>query len=124
MPAEEAAWASVPYNYGPRGRAEQVDRIAQDIERRLANPFNEGAYRAQLLAASLHNCYRRLERIRAPTLVVHGARDRIIPVANAQLSAERVPGARLKILRDAGHLYPTEEPAVDESIGEFFAAHG
>ncbi|HEV3055713.1 MAG TPA: alpha/beta hydrolase [Solirubrobacteraceae bacterium] len=124
MPSEEAAWASVPYNYGPRSRAEQVDRIAEDIERRLANPFNEQAYRGQLLAASLHNCYRRLERIRTPTLVVHGARDRIIPAANAHMIAERVPGAQLKILEDAGHLYPTEEAAVDGAIGEFFAAHG
>ena len=123
MPSEEAAWASVPYNYGPRGRAEQADRIAEDIERRLHNPFNERAYRAQLLAASLHNCYRRLDRIRAPTLVVHGARDRIIPVANAHMTAERVPGAQLEILDEAGHLYPTEEPAVDEAIGRFFAAH-
>jgi pimeloyl-ACP methyl ester carboxylesterase len=123
MPAREAAWSSVPYNYGPRSRARQVDRIAEDIERRLQNPFNERAYRAQLLAASLHNCYGRLERIRAPTLVVHGARDRMIPVANARMTAERIPGARLTILGEAGHLYPTEEPGVDESIGEFFAEH-
>ena len=123
MPSEEAAWASVPYNYGARSRAQQVDRIAEDIERRLANPFNERAYRAQLLAGSLHNCYGRLGRIQAPTLVVHGARDRMIPVANARLTADRVPGARLKLLRDAGHLYPTEDPEVDEAIGEFFAGH-
>jgi pimeloyl-ACP methyl ester carboxylesterase len=123
VPTQEAAWASVPYNYGPRARLQHVDRIAEDIERRLQNPFNERAYRAQLLAASLHNCYGRLERIDAPTLVVHGTRDRMIPVANARMTAERLPGARLKILADAGHLYPTEEPAVDEAIGEFFAAH-
>ena len=50
--------ASVPYNYGPRCRAEHhVDRIADDIERRLAHPFNAYAYRAQLFAAALHNCY-------------------------------------------------------------------
>lgn len=124
MQAEQAAWASVPYNYGPRSQAEQADRIAEDIERRLQNPFNERAYRAQLLAALMHNCYGRLDRIRAPTLVVHGACDRIIPVANARMTAERVPGAQLKILEDAGHLYPTEEPAVDQQIGTFFAAHG
>ena len=124
MPSEQAAWASVPYNYGPRCRATHADRIAEDVERRLTNPFNEQAYRAQLLAGSLHNCYRRLDRIRAPTLVVHGARDRIIPVANAHMTARAVPGAELRILEDAGHLYPTEEPAVDEAIGEFFAAHG
>jgi pimeloyl-ACP methyl ester carboxylesterase len=124
MASEVAAWASVPYNYGPRSRSEHVERIAEDIERRLRNPFNERAYRAQLLAASLHNCYGRLDRIQAPTLVVHGAEDRIIPVANAYRSADRVPGAELTILEHAGHLYPTEEPAVDEAIGAFFAAHG
>jgi pimeloyl-ACP methyl ester carboxylesterase len=124
VPTEQAVWASVPYNYGPRARIEHVDRIAEDIGRRLQNPFNERAYRAQLLAASLHNCLSRLERIGAPTLVVHGARDRMIPVANARMTVERVPGARLKVLEDAGHLYPTEEPAVDEAIGEFFATAG
>ena len=74
------------------------------------NPFNEHAYRAQLLAASLHNCYRRLERIRAPTLVVHGARDRIIPVANAHMTAERMPGAQLKILNGRGPSVPHRGP--------------
>ena len=107
-----------PAHAGP-SRSTGSPRTSSDA---CANPFNERAYRAQLLAASLHNCYGRLERIRAPTLVVHGARDRIIPVANARMTAERVPGARMKILADAGHLYPTEEPAVDEAIGEFFAA--
>jgi 3-oxoadipate enol-lactonase len=121
MTSEQAAWASVPYNYGPRTRAEQVERIAEDIERRLRNPFNERAYAAQLLAGSLHNCLGRLERIGVPTLVVHGAQDRIIPVANAYASADRLPGARLRILDHAGHLYPTEVPAVDEAIGAFFA---
>lgn len=124
MASEEAAWASVPYNYGPRSRAEQVDRIADDIVRRLESRFNQRAYQAQLLAASLHNCYGRLDRIRSPTLVVHGARDRIIPVANAHMTATRVSGAKLKILDDAGHLYPTEAPWVDEAIAEFFAGHG
>jgi 3-oxoadipate enol-lactonase len=121
MRAEEAAWASVPYNYGPRCRAEHADRIAEDIERRLQNPFNERAYRAQLFAAALHNCYGRLDRIRAPTLVVHGAHDRMIPVENARLIAERLPDHRLVVLEESGHLYPTEAPEVDEVIGRFFA---
>jgi hypothetical protein len=39
------------------------------------------------------------------------------------MTADLVPGAELRILDEAGHLYPTEEPAVDEAIGTFFAAH-
>jgi len=123
MGREEAAWASVPYNYGPRAREHQLDRIADDIERRLNNPFNEQAYRAQLFAIALHNCYGRLDRIRAPAYVVHGEHDQMIPVGNAHLLAERIPDSRLRILPDAGRLYPTEEPAVDDEIAEFFAAN-
>src|SRR5205085_6657592 len=87
MTPEEAARASVPFNYGERCRREHPDRIAEDIRRRLAHPFPEEAYRAQLWAAALHNCQSRLGRIEAPTLVVHGRHDRMIPVANAEILA-------------------------------------
>ena len=120
MTAEDAARASVPFNYGPRCRREHKDRIAEDIRRRLAHPFAEQAYRAQMVAAALHNCYGRLSRIEAPTLVVHGRRDRVVPVANAEILAERIPRAELRILEDAGHLYSTEQPDVDEEITRFF----
>ena len=102
MDKEEAAWASVEFNYGPRCRAEHADRIAEDIERRLEQPFNAQAYRAQLFAAAMHNCYGRLDRIRVPTFVVHGALDRVIPVANAHLMAERLPNCRLSGARGVG----------------------
>ncbi len=124
MRTEEAAWASVPYNYGPRCRDAHRDRIADDIRRRLEHRFSAKAYRAHLFAAALHNCYGRLDRIQVPTLVVHGALDRMIPVANAHLMAERLRDCRLTVLEDAGHLYPTEAPEIDQAIGGFFAACG
>ena len=120
MNTNEAAPASVPFNDGPRCRREHKDRIAEDIRRRLAHPFPEQAYRAQMVAAALHNCHRRLKRIEAPTLVVHGSEDRVVPVANAEILAEGIPGARLRILEAAGHLYPTEQPDIDEEIARFF----
>jgi 3-oxoadipate enol-lactonase len=120
MTAKDAARASVPFNYGPRCRREHKDRIAEDIQRRLAHPFPEQAYRAQMVAASLHNCYRRLKRVEAHTLVVHGRQDRVVPVANAEILAERIPQAELRILAGAGHLYSTEEPDVDAAIARFF----
>jgi pimeloyl-ACP methyl ester carboxylesterase len=121
LPQEEAAWASVPYNYGPRCRRRRTGLIAEDIAARLAHPFPADAYRAQLYAASLHNCFGRLGRVSAPTLIVHGRHDRMIPVGNAELLSARVPGARLRILEHSGHLYPTEEPGVDEEIATFLA---
>jgi pimeloyl-ACP methyl ester carboxylesterase len=82
------------------------------------------AYREQLFAAGVHNCYGRLARIAAPTLVVHGRHDRMVPAGNGELLAERIPGARLRMLEESGHLYPTEEPDVDEEIAAFLAGQG
>jgi 3-oxoadipate enol-lactonase len=124
MSPEDAARASVPFNYGPRCRREHADRIAEDIRRRLEHPFPEQAYRAQMIAATLHNCYRRLKRIEAPALVIHGREDRMVPVANAELLAEHIPHARLRILEGAGHLYATEQPDVEEDVGRFFMEGG
>jgi 3-oxoadipate enol-lactonase len=120
MSASDAARASVPFNYGPRCRHDHPDRIAEDLRLRLTNPFSERAYRAQMVAAALHNCHRRLKRIEVPTLVVHGSEDRMVPVANAEILAEGVAGASLRILETAGHLYSTEQPEVDEQIASFF----
>ncbi|MBV9802657.1 MAG: alpha/beta fold hydrolase [Solirubrobacterales bacterium] len=75
----------------------------------------------RLYAASLHNCFGRLDRIRAPTLVVHGRHDRMIPVENAELMAKRIPRAELRILEHSGHLLSTEEPRV-EKMAAFLAA--
>jgi 3-oxoadipate enol-lactonase len=121
MDTKEAAWASVPYNYGAICREHHADRITEDIELRLTHSFNPDVYRAQLFAAAVHNCYGRLASIRVPTMVVHGAQDRVIPVANAYLLADRLPDCRLAILEESGHLYPTEVPDVDERIAAFLA---
>jgi 3-oxoadipate enol-lactonase len=120
MSASDAAQASVPFNYGPRCRSDHPDRIDEDIRRRLEHPFSERAYRAQMVAAALHNCHRRLKRVAAPTLVVHGSEDRIVPVANAQILADRIPGASLRVIDAAGHLYSTEQPDIDTEIASFF----
>jgi predicted dienelactone hydrolase len=45
-----------------------------------------------------------VKNIGSPTLVIHGSEDRYVPVANATALAESIPGARLRILEDAGHL--------------------
>jgi pimeloyl-ACP methyl ester carboxylesterase len=123
MKHEEAAWSSVEFNYGERCRAEHPERIAEDVRQRLAHPFPVQAYRAQLWAAALHDTYLRLNQIDAPTLVVHGAEDRMIPVENGRMIAARISGARLIELSDTGHLYPTEAPGVDEEISAFVRAH-
>jgi fermentation-respiration switch protein FrsA (DUF1100 family) len=75
MSAEDAVWASVPYNYAARTRAQFGDRIAADILERLRFPIEPKPYVAQLAAALDHDAYERLGAVSAPTLVVHGTED-------------------------------------------------
>jgi len=65
----------------------------------------------------------RLPRITAPTLIVHGDRDVLIPVENAHVLAKRIPGARLHIVPGAGHGYPAQDPVgVHELVTDFLRA--
>jgi len=52
----------------------------------------------------------RLPGITAPTLVVWGAADRMIPPAHGRAYADAIAGARLEIIPDAGHLPQLESP--------------
>ena len=45
-----------------------------------------------------------MPNVSAPTLVMHGARDMIAPVAAGRWLAHAIPGARLVEIPDAGHL--------------------
>ena len=45
-----------------------------------------------------------------PTMVMHGDKDRLIPLSNGRLIAALVPGARLNIIKGAGHVYGTDAP--------------
>ena len=121
MSAEEAVWASVPYNYGPRTRAERAQLIGEDIVQRLRFPIEPEPYMAQLAAALGHDAYDRLGEIAAPTLVVHGAADRMVAPANAQILADAIPGAELLMLPGAGHLYPTDAPEADRAVARFLS---
>jgi pimeloyl-ACP methyl ester carboxylesterase len=52
----------------------------------------------------------RLEDIAVPTLVLHGTRDAIVPVADGESVAARIPGAELVLLDAVGHVPPLTRP--------------
>lgn len=122
MPPEEGAWASVPYNYGPTTRAEHPDRIGEDMLQRLRFPPTMEGYKAQLAAVWGFDAVDRLAGLAAPTLVLHGGEDRMMPVSNGRRLAEAIPDARLVIFEDAGHLYTTDAPEADREAMRFLAA--
>ena len=80
----------------------------------LALQYRQGAALDPLLR-------RRLARIAAPTLVCWGAHDRLAPLAPCgETWAREIPGARLRVFADSGHVPHLEEPgAVAEAMSEF-----
>lgn len=67
--------------------------------------------------------YEELDKIRTPTLVIVGAEDVPQPLARAERIASKIPGAKLKVIPEAGHLCTVEEPlAVTSAIEDFLSS--
>lgn len=79
------------------------------IERLVLVSLREGTRRGvQGAMADLELLTRRWDvgprAVRCPTLVLHGALDRVVPPAHAHWYAARLPEARLEIVPEAGHV--------------------
>ena len=85
-------------------RAERPEEFEQIVRWRFADSPSLSAYYRQMRAGARFDLSRDVGHITSPTLVIHGADDRYVPVANAVALAEGIPGARLRVLDDAGHL--------------------
>jgi pimeloyl-ACP methyl ester carboxylesterase len=53
---------------------------------------------------------RSMAAIRAPVLLIHGAKDRLVPVAAARQTARAFPSWRLAVAEDIGHVPMLEAP--------------
>jgi pimeloyl-ACP methyl ester carboxylesterase len=62
---------------------------------------------------------RHLHRIKAPTLIVWGDEDKVIPVQQAETWRRHVPQAEIKVFKGAGHLVHLEKPEAVTEIGKF-----
>jgi pimeloyl-ACP methyl ester carboxylesterase len=67
--------------------------------------------RQQMAAITRPDCRDLLSAIAVPTLVIGGREDRVSPAALQEEIAAGIPGARLMILDNCGHLAPLEQAA-------------
>ena len=64
----------------------------------------------------------RLSHLKVPTLVVWGARDRVLPYSQGQEAAARLPEGTLELVPDCGHAPHVEQPERFASgLGEFLS---
>ncbi|HSE83751.1 MAG TPA: alpha/beta fold hydrolase [Thermodesulfobacteriota bacterium] len=57
-----------------------------------------------------HNVNDRISDIKAPTLILYGEEDILIPLKYSKLLHEKIKGSRLVILKNCGHVPPIEKP--------------
>lgn len=88
--------------YGPTANDDAL--LRDQINARRARPPTVWGYLGQLIAATGWTSLPRLHRIDAPTLIIAGSADPIVPPVNARLLARRIPSARLELIHGAGHL--------------------
>ena len=90
----------------------------------LAHPTPAFAYKRQLASTFKFNTYDRLPEIAAPTLVIAGADDGLLPARNSEIIAARIPGAQLKLIPNASHIFFNQERAAFvAALGPFLQAH-
>jgi 3-oxoadipate enol-lactonase len=102
--------------------------VREWLEHRTRHPLDPAAYQAQLAIGlgliPAENCFEgRLQSIQAPTLILFGEHDQVVPPGNAELLAREIPHSMVRILPNAGHFYPLDAPeAAVEAVLEFLQA--
>lgn len=100
-----------PLVYGGRTARDSEVLRRRSRERMHAAPSWAG-YVWQLVALTGWSSLPWLHRITAPTLVLTGDEDPVFPVANAEILARGIRGARLEVVPGGGHLFVLD--SVDE----------
>jgi putative sulfotransferase len=105
-----------PAPFAPRAALESLLRRSESMDPRVGLVYLDGF-------KYLPSMYARLPQIAAPTLVVRGDLDTMVPAEDAQVLLKGIPDARFEALPKAGHFPCLTHPAeVDALIAPFLAA--
>jgi pimeloyl-ACP methyl ester carboxylesterase len=115
LTVEEAARQIAPWLWTKAfiDKHPEAVEIYVDITMKYPTPPHGFACQAQAIMG--HNTYERLPQIKAPTLVIAGDADRLIPPENSKILASRIPNAELVMLEKSGHDFFGDAAA--EAIG-------
>ena len=83
------------------------DELRDRLGRSIRRAYTPAGTARQLLAIIASGDRRKLLRtIKAPTLVIHGAADPLVPLAAGRDTAQNIPGAELLVIEGMGHDFP------------------
>jgi pimeloyl-ACP methyl ester carboxylesterase len=70
--------------------------------------YPQGKTRQIVAAATAGNRTQALKSVTAPTLVIHGSEDPVLPVEHSKATADAIPGAELVVIEGMGHGWAPE----------------
>jgi pimeloyl-ACP methyl ester carboxylesterase len=97
-----------------------ASRIEEDILIRMGCRPLRRPVLCQLAGILSWNSRRRLSQIQAPTLVIHGDEDHILPAINGRMVAELIPNAEFALIPRAGHMLITDQPELSIRVVKQF----
>jgi pimeloyl-ACP methyl ester carboxylesterase len=102
---------------------ENLNRIAGLSWDRGINPAGSLRQLAAIVASGDRT--EQLRTITAPTLVIHGTKDKLVPPSGGRATARAIPGARLLTIEGMGHDLPRAAwPRILDAIEENAARAG
>jgi len=120
-PAELAEMLFADQSHPIAATMHQMSEFAGDVGKQVEIPLEMVLPMWKALSATaklgwdpyLHNpkLRGRLRRITAPTLVIHGAQDGLVPKAHSEAYVDEIADARLEVVDGAAHWLPFEKPA-------------
>ena len=113
----------LPLVFNPEFINTQLPRLMQLFGGALQYGFSMEAIVGQMDALVGHKATDRLHGITAPTLVLTGDADRLIPPANSDVLAKYIPGATLVKIPGGSHGFNIEQPELfNRTVLQFLAS--
>ena len=119
LPADRQVQAMLDLNFGDPSRVSQTRRneAIAEYQRRITLDYAgdalsktaRGLLRA-FLDPSANGLWRQASSLRCPTLVFYGGHDRLVDPRRARRAAATIPGAKVVMLPQVGHVAQMEDP--------------
>ena len=122
---EEAIAEGLKLFYSEEFLAKNQDWLIQRSLKNMSLMAPPHALQKQVIAVMGFNAHGLPSGIKVPTLVMGATDDQIVPFANQQQIATRIPEARFVPFEGAGHGFLTERAVADNSaVLDFWGKHG